>query len=226
MVTAQVQTSIPPQKAPLRMSYEEFLAWAGEDVRAEWVNGEVIEFMPPKEEHQRIVDFLNRLLGLFVSLLNLGRVISAPFEFKPTPESNSREPDLLFVAREHLDRLTRDRLAGPADLIIEVVSEDSVYRDRVDKFEEYEVASVREYWIIDSRPDRQRAEFYQLDDEGHFQPVPVGREGVYYSKVLPGFWLRPEWLRAEEPPNPLLALAQIVGSEKLIALLQSAENSA
>ena len=28
------------------MSYEEYLAWANEDVRAEWVNGEVIVHMP------------------------------------------------------------------------------------------------------------------------------------------------------------------------------------
>ena len=33
----------------LRMSYEEYLAWANEDVRAEWVNGEVIVHMPPKQ---------------------------------------------------------------------------------------------------------------------------------------------------------------------------------
>lgn len=28
------------------MTYEEFLAWSGEDTHAEWVNGEVIESRP------------------------------------------------------------------------------------------------------------------------------------------------------------------------------------
>jgi Uma2 family endonuclease len=225
MVTAKVEASTSTQKTPLRMSYEEFLAWADEDVHAEWVNGEVIIQMPPKEEHQRIVDFLLALLFNFVRLFNLGRVISAPFEMKPTPDSNSREPDLVFIAADHLDRLTRDRLAGPADLAVEVVSEDSVYRDRVDKFEEYEAAGVREYWILDTRPGRQRAEFYQLDDQGRYQPATADEKGVYRSQVLPDFWLRPEWLWAEEPPNPLLALAQIVGTDKLIDVLQNAPKS-
>jgi hypothetical protein len=38
----------------LRMSYEEFLAWADEDVHAEWVDGEVIVQMPPQVPHQRM----------------------------------------------------------------------------------------------------------------------------------------------------------------------------
>jgi Uma2 family endonuclease len=49
----------------MRMSYEEYLAWAGEDVHAERVNGEVIVQMPPKRPHQRVVAFLVQLMGLF-----------------------------------------------------------------------------------------------------------------------------------------------------------------
>ena len=39
------QTEAKTQR--LRMSYEEFLQWADEDVHAEWVDGEVIVHMPP-----------------------------------------------------------------------------------------------------------------------------------------------------------------------------------
>jgi Uma2 family endonuclease len=67
---------------PLLMSYEEFLAWAGEDVHAEWVNGEVIVQMPPKEIHQNLIGFLHVLLRLFVQLFNLGKVYNAPFEMR------------------------------------------------------------------------------------------------------------------------------------------------
>ena len=38
------------------------------------------------------------------------------------PDGNAREPDILYVAHENLHRLTDTRLAGPADLLIEVVS--------------------------------------------------------------------------------------------------------
>jgi Uma2 family endonuclease len=198
------------------MSYEEYLAWAGEDVHAEWVNGEVIVQMPPKPRHQQVVAFLLQLLGLFIQLFQSGRLLPAPLEMRATPDGPAREPDLLFVAHEHLDRLTEVRLSGPADLVVEVVSDDSVARDRADKFYEYQAAGVREYWIIDPRPGYERADFFVLDDKGRYKPVPVDTDGRYYSTVLAGFWFQVDWVLAPEPPEVLQALAQVVGPQKLL----------
>ncbi|MGH2521560.1 MAG: Uma2 family endonuclease [Anaerolineales bacterium] len=203
-----------------RMSYEEFLAWAGEDTRAEWVNGEVILLMPPKHPHQRMVTFLDRLLGAFINLFRLGELLVAPFEVRIKPGGSSREPDLLFLSNEHLDRLTPERVAGPPDLIIEIVSDDSVHRDRVDKFDEYEAGGVREYWIVDNRPERRRVEFYQLNAQSQYQQVAVGEDGIYHSVVLPGFWLKVDWLLADDP-NWLAALGQIVGPDRLVEAIRS-----
>ena len=111
----QPSTGSMTQGQPLRMSYEEYLAWADEDVHAEWVNGEVIVQLPPKEPHQRVVAFLMSLMGLFIQLFQLGRLLPAPFEMRATADGPAREPDLIFVAREHLDRLSQERLSGPAD---------------------------------------------------------------------------------------------------------------
>jgi Uma2 family endonuclease len=198
------------------MSYEEYLAWANEDVHAEWVNGEVIVHMPPKPRHQQVVTFLLRLLGQFIELFQLGRLLPAPLEMRATPDGPAREPDLLFVAQEHLERLTEIRLSGPADLVVEVVSDDSVSRDRADKFYEYQSAGVTEYWIIDPRPGYERVDFYVLDARGRYQPVPVDLDGRYHSTVLSGFWLRVDWVLAAEPPGVLQALAEIVGLQKLL----------
>jgi Uma2 family endonuclease len=198
------------------MSYEEYLAWANEDVHAEWVNGEVIVQMPPKPRHQQVVAFLLQLLGLFIELFQLGRLLPAPLEMRATPDGPAREPDLLFVAREHLDRLTEARLSGPADLVVEVVSDDSVSRDRADKFYEYQAAGVREYWIIDPRPGYERVDFYVLDAKGRYQPVLVDLDGRYRSMVVTGFWFQADWVLSAEPPEALRALAQIAGPQKLL----------
>lgn len=211
--------SSPPQEKRLRMSYEEFLEWADEDTHAEWVDGEVIVFMP-KPRHQDLVTFLVTLLRLFVQFHRLGQVLTAPVEMKPTPTSNAREPDIIFIAQENLARVTEDRIAGPADLIVEVISGDSVARDRSDKFYEYQAAGVREYWLFDPRPGKERADFWILDEDGKYQPVPVGADGVYHSTVIPGFWLRADWLWPDEKPDPQLTFAEIVGPERIIAALQ------
>ena len=72
------------------------------------------------------------------------------------------------MSSEHLDRLENSHLAGPADLLVEVVSKDSVARDLVEKLREYEAAGIREYWVIDSRPNEARADFFVLRD-GRFR---------------------------------------------------------
>jgi Uma2 family endonuclease len=130
------------------------------------------------------------------------------------PGGNGREPDLMFIATANLARLGQKYLDGPADLVIEMVSEDSVVRDRDDKFSEYQDAGVREYWIIDPRPNRRRADFYVMGENGKYQPVPIPNDNRYHSTVLPGFWLDLEWLWQEDP-NELAALTEIVGAERL-----------
>jgi len=47
VMTPTLSQAPPQAEPPLRMGYEEFLAWAGEDIHAEWVNGEVIVQMLP-----------------------------------------------------------------------------------------------------------------------------------------------------------------------------------
>lgn len=195
----------------LRMSYEEFLTQIDENKHAEWVDGEAIIFMPPTMRHQRLVVFLATLLEMFIQQFRLGTLLVAPFEMKVTAESNSRKPDILFVSNEHLDRLTEKKLEGAADLVVEVISSSSVYRDRSDKFDEYEAAGVREYWLVDARPGRENASFWVLDEMGKYRAGIVDEDDIYRSTVIPGFWLNLEWLRTEEQPSPVLAFAEIAG---------------
>lgn len=198
------------QEQRFAMTYEEFVEWSDEDMHAEWVDGEVIVFVSPTDKHQAIITFLATLLSVFVDRFALGRVRVAPLEMRILPGRSSREPDVLFVAREHLDRLTPERLLGPADLVIEIVSESSVVRDRQDKFREYEEAGVREYWLFDSRPGREGADFYQLTPEGTYRSVPPDADGRYRAATLPGFWLRPDWLWQDPLPSTYDLLREII----------------
>jgi Uma2 family endonuclease len=183
-----------------QMTYEEFLAWADEDTWAEWVNGKVVILTPASNRHQLLVGFLIHLFQHFVEAHQLGVVLTAPFQMKLGPDLPGREPDVLFIAREHLDRLQNAYLDGPADLVVEIISRDSRARDRGEKFYEYEQGGVREYWLLDYL--RRQAEFYQLGSDGIYRSMPVDAAGIYRSTVLNGLWLKVDWLWQE--PLPLL----------------------
>ena len=78
-----------------------------------------------------------------------------------------------------------------ADLVIEVVSPESVERDRIKKYNDYETAGIREYWIID--PNNESYEFYRLADK-RYQSIAVN-DDVVSSAVLPGLRLPLAWIR-------------------------------
>lgn len=200
------------EEQPLReMSYAEFLEWADEDTLAEWVDGKVIMTSPASSKHQQLVSFLDRLAGYYVELHQLGRLFIAPFQMRLA--NSGREPDVLFISSEHLDRLRPSYLDGPADLVVEIISPESIGRDRGDKFFEYEEAGIPEFWLLD--PLTERAEFYQLNAAGRYQPIQP-TDGIYRSAVIAGFWLREEWLWQEPLPLPLKLLAEIAGMDAVL----------
>lgn len=211
METVPASVAETPAAAPPRMTYEAFLDWAGEDVHAEWVKGEVQIIMTVSALHQRLVIFLIRLLQEFVERKNLGEVFSRPMQIKLAASGSGREPDVFYVAQPRLGQVREKYFEGAPDLVIEVISDESVSRDRVEKFEEYEDAGVAEYWLIDPRPRRRRADFYQLGPDGKYQPIPIDAQGRYASKVLPGLWIQIEWLWAEPLPKLLPTLTTILG---------------
>lgn len=185
-----------PPRVPI--SYEDFLKWADEDTRAEWVDWEVLLMSPASDRHQDLVRFLTATLSLLAEARDLGVVRPAPFQMKL---ENGREPDVLFVASDHLDRLQDTYLDGPADLVVEIVSPESGPRDRGEKFYEYEAGGVPEYWLID--PVRQQVELYRLGDDQQYRLVQPAGGDRYDSAVVPGLWLRASWLWKDPLPKVL-----------------------
>ncbi len=183
-----------------KLSYEDFLVQY-DGKHAEWVNGEAIMTPAASAKHQDIGSFLESLLRTYVESQNLGRLLRSPFQMKVGSDLPGREPDLLFVASVNLDRLKSTYLDGPADVAIEIISPESINRDRGEKFVEYESAGVLEYWLLD--PIREQADFYRLGADDRYHPVLPDDEGIYRSEVVKGFWLRVSWLW-QEPMPPIL----------------------
>ena len=190
-----------------KMSYQEFLDWCDEDTLAEWVDGEVIMASPASNRHQSLAGFLHAVLEVYVEQHELGQVLLAPFQMKTGPALPSREPDLLFVAQENLDRLKATYLDGPADLAVEIVSAESRLRDRGEKFAEYEAGGVREYWIHD--PGEQRADFCVLATDGRYERRRPDTAGIYHSQIIRGLRLTQAWLWQQPLPRLVPVLREL-----------------
>jgi len=192
LIESKIQTTIAESK---KISYEEFLDWCDEDIWAEWVDGDIIMTSPASIQHQRISGFLVKILSRYVESHSLGEIIFAPFQMKLI---SGREPDIMFVSIEHLDRIKNTYLEGSADMVVEIVSPESMRRDRADKFFEYESVGIPEYWLID--PIRKQAEFYRLGADKLYHLISPDSEDVYHSEIIKGFWLKVSWLWQEPLP--------------------------
>lgn len=135
IVFPDIITSSNKVKPEGKISYEEFLDWLDEDTLAEWVDGEIIIAAPASIRHQRISGFLYGILSRYVCSHNLGELIYAPFQMKLI---TGREPDILFVSNANLGRIKDTFIDGPADMVVEIVSPESMMRDRGEKYFEYE----------------------------------------------------------------------------------------
>lgn len=183
-----------------RMTEEEFVAWADEDTRAEWVDGEVIVISPTSRKHTRLVGFVFQIMNMFVEEHDLGEVLGGEYTTRISQGASTRRrlPDVLFVATDRLSFLKKNHLEGAPNLIVEVVSPDSVARDWREKYHEYEQAGVREYWVID--PLAKRVEGYALGADCNYTPIPE-TEGALHSTLLTGFFLKPAWLFQDPLPK-------------------------
>lgn len=195
---------------PGYVSYEEWREQASETAFSEWVDGEVVTFMPPTMRHQMLVMLLGAVFSWHVGIRRLGLVIPGPAELRLA--KSAREPDLMFVATANLHRLSDLRAEGYADLVVEVISPDSTRRDRVEKLAEYAAAGIPEYWIFDPRRGRESLLAFALDPAGAYAPIAPGEDGRIHSAVMAGFWFDPAWLLRDPLPDAPTLYAEMVGA--------------
>jgi len=118
------------------VTFDEFLSRLGEGTHAELEDGEIFFVSPASVPHQELLGWLYTLLRFFVRQNRLGRVLQAPFTVRLNVSKQGRESDLLFIGQTRLGRLHAGFLDGPPDLVVEIVSPESIDRDRGRKFVE------------------------------------------------------------------------------------------
>jgi len=185
---------------------EEFYRLADEDSDWEYLSGRIVMHSPASRRHEDLFRFLLTLLSAFLDERKGAVALGSRYPMRLDPMW-SPEPDILVVldARRHL--LTPQRLEGPADLVVEIVSESDPALDYREKLPRYREAGIPEIWIVDPFRNEVRAEVRTpaCYDSRTFT------SGRLESAVVPGFWIDTAWLWQDELPSTLACLRRILG---------------
>ena len=179
--------AIPAEK--VKYSFADCLTW-GESVRAEIIDGEVYLMSPPKTQHQRVLMALAAQLHNYLDGKRC-EVFPAPFGVRLFEETGDNpenvdtmvEPDVSVVCEP--DQLDEYGCKGAPAMVIEILSPSTQRHDRITKFNLYQKARVKEYWIVD--PISQTVQVFLLNDVGFLCPHEAyGKEDTAKVNVLDG----------------------------------------
>ncbi len=149
--------------------------------------GVVHEPPAPFYPHQAVVTRLTALLDRHVRRFQLGRVCVSPTDVVFDRAAGLvLQPDLIFVSSERLE-IVKDRIWGPPDLAIEVLSQGTARRDCTVKIGWYREYGVREAWLVD--PEAGTVEVRDLTSDRDVSPIYEGTSQIR-SLVLTRLRLR------------------------------------
>lgn len=142
-----------------------------------------IEVLPmPTQKHQDILAYLFSLLQTLMVAIN-GKAYFAPLRLFIAPD-RYREPDILLMLDKNDPRRNEQFWLG-ADLVIEIVSPDAPERDWVQKRNDYALALIPEYWIVD--PLQQCIAILCLDGNSYLEYGRFERGQIAQSVLLADF---------------------------------------
>lgn len=179
-----------------RYTYADYLTWQFDEM-VELIRGKVFRMSPaPSTGHQAISRNLLILIGTYMDT-RLCSVYHAPFDVRvPLPPAQQAagkintvvQPDLCIICDP--DKIDAQGCEGAPDWIIEILSKSTARKDLTEKYDLYQHAGVREYWIV--HPSEQTVIPYRLDDAGQYQLIrntPFVREERIPVGIFPGFEL-------------------------------------
>jgi len=181
----------------------EFRRWATSDDypetgRIDFVTGRIEVDMSPEDLHTHGTPKVElvRVLANRVRRRELGELYTDRTRVSCPGADLSVEPDIVFVSNESLDagrvRLIAkasgqpDRyveVEGPPDVVVEIVSDSSVRKDKKRLPPKYWQAGVAEFWLVDARSGALHFRVFRHGDAA-YEPAPRRDDGFQYSTIF------------------------------------------
>lgn len=167
---------MPLSQEEKKYTYADYLKFPS-DERWEIINGIPYMQSAPTWQHQAVsIQLASQFNNYFKG--KPCRVFAAPFDLC-IPELDERDedisniisqPDIVVVCEE--SKLRKTGYFGVPSLIIEITSPSTARNDKLFKFNKFEKAGVKEYWIVE--PDAKLVSVFTLQDNNRY-----GRPELY-----------------------------------------------
>lgn len=175
MPMSDVITSIDQLDLSKRYTYADYLTWQFDEM-VELIRGRVFRMSPaPSTGHQAVSRNLLLLIGNYLHQKQC-EVFHAPFDVRlPLPPDRQTpdkvntvvQPDICVICDP--TKIEAQGCHGAPDWIIEILSPGTAHKDLNEKFDLYQHAGVREYWIV--RLDEQTVTPFLRDETGMYQTL-------------------------------------------------------
>lgn len=172
-------------------TYADYLKWTFEE-RLELINGKLFKMSPaPSRMHQKLSWEIARGLSGYLNGKSC-EAYAAPFDVR-LPRKSKNDQDIVTVVQPDIcvicdpSKLDDKGCLGAPDIVIEILSPGNNQKELKNKYDVYEEAGVREYWLV--VPAEKAFWQYILQDGRFVSQRPMTEEDVVTTPVLPGFEL-------------------------------------
>ena len=155
-----------------RYTFADYLTWI-DDIGRELINGFIYVLSAPLRIHAEITSELNFLLRLFTKKRKgKCQIYHSPFAVRLSLNNETEDDKIVNVVQPDIcvvcdpSKLDKYGCIGAPDLIVEVLSPSTLKKDWNFKFNLYEAAGVREYWIVD--PKAKTVNIFLLQPDGKY----------------------------------------------------------
>jgi Uma2 family endonuclease len=170
--------------------------------RYELIDGEVVVSPAPLPPHQRMVASLFRTVDRGTAHYGRIALLFSPIDLRDG-DRTVVQPDLLLLLDERTAFETERDIAGPPNLVVEILSPSTERIDRGRKLSFYARFGVDELWLVDGK--RRTLSVYSNPVDGRYRSVVTfTTPGVARSATIPGLevdlddlFATPPWLAAE-----------------------------
>ncbi|MFQ3663813.1 MAG: Uma2 family endonuclease [Chloroflexaceae bacterium] len=176
-------THLPPPPGG-RWTVADYERLPDDGQRYELINGDLRMAPAPTPDHQATSLRLAHYLFTCIETAGHGRVFTAPIDVELGP-TTVVQPDLIVILRGGAATITAQRIVGPPDLVVEVVSPGTASYDRREKRDLYAAAGVREYWIAD--PGHRVVELLTLAGKLYHAEHVYRGQAVIPSTIIPNW---------------------------------------